>query len=294
MASARAFLCKDQLQCLICLDVFTDPVSTPCGHNFCMTCLREFWCRTLHYQCPVCKEEFVICPDLHVNAFISELVNQFLNQLPSKPKKVLCDSCTEKKVEALKSCLHCGLSFCSSHLIPHKTKAKLIRHKLMEPVENLENYICQKHERPLELFCRDCQTCVCEFCTDRDHMTHNTVPIEEKSEVMKNCLGPIKAEAQQMIQERLEMIADIKHSVELNKKITEKADLVKIFKALKICILRSQAELPKIMEEKQNAVERQAEEFIKDLEQEITELKWRKTELEQLLHTEDHLHLLQN
>ncbi|KAL7880913.1 hypothetical protein SRHO_G00031670 [Serrasalmus rhombeus] len=47
------------------------------------------------------------------------------------------------------------------------------------------------------------------------------------------------------------------------------------------------------MEEKQKAAERQAEEFIKELEQEITELKRRDTELEQLSHTEDHLHLLQ-
>ncbi|KAL7880554.1 hypothetical protein SRHO_G00028080 [Serrasalmus rhombeus] len=36
-----------------------------------------------------------------------------------------------------------------------------------------------------------------------------------------------------------------------------------------------------------------ADDFIKDLEQEITELKRRDTELEQLSHTEDHLHLLQ-
>jgi len=47
------------------------------------------------------------------------------------------------------------------------------------------------------------------------------------------------------------------------------------------------------MEQKQKAEEKQAEELIKELEQEITELKRRNTELEQLSHTEDHLHLLQ-
>ncbi|KAF4088740.1 hypothetical protein AMELA_G00058170 [Ameiurus melas] len=41
------------------------------------------------------------------------------------------------------------------------------------------------------------------------------------------------------------------------------------------CIERSQAELRKVMEEKQKAAEKQAEELIKDLEQEITELKRR-------------------
>ncbi|KAL0174189.1 hypothetical protein M9458_030157, partial [Cirrhinus mrigala] len=49
-----------------------------------------------------------------------------------------------------------------------------------------------------------------------------------------------------------------------------------------------------MMEQKQKAAEKQTEELIKDLEQEITELKMRDTELEQLSHTEDHLHLLQH
>ena len=73
----------------------------------------------------------------------------------------------------------------------------------------------------------------------------------------------------------------------------EKADSVEVFTALICSIERSQAELLEVMEEKQKAAERQAEEFIKELEQEITELKRRDTELEQLSHTEDHLHLLQ-
>ncbi|KAI2645107.1 Zinc-binding protein A33 [Labeo rohita] len=47
------------------------------------------------------------------------------------------------------------------------------------------------------------------------------------------------------------------------------------------------------MEEQQKTAEKQEEELIEELEQEITELKMRNTELEQLSHTEDHLHLLQ-
>ncbi|XP_060731503.1 pyrin-like [Tachysurus vachellii] len=108
-------------------------------------------------------------------------------------------------------------------------------------------------------------------------------------------LGNTQAEVQQMIQERLKKIQEIKHSIKLNEKTTEKekTDFVKIFSNLMSCIVRSQADLVNVMEEKQKAAERQAEEFIKELEQEITELKRRNTELEKLSHTEDHLHLLQ-
>ncbi|XP_053537688.1 E3 ubiquitin-protein ligase TRIM39 isoform X2 [Ictalurus punctatus] len=304
MASSSSFLCEDVLQCSICLDVFTDPVSTPCGHNFCMICLKEFWDSRSHCQCPMCKEEFPKRPELCVNTFISGLAAPFKKSVQVKSSSaaekptqslVLCDICCEKKCVAVKSCLICMTSYCKTHLEPHERVSSLKKHKLMEPVENLEDYICQKHERPLELFCKDDQTCVCQFCTETDHKTHNTVPIEEASGEKKTELGKTRAEVQQMIQERLKKIEEIKHSVERNKKNTEKekADGVEIFSALMRCIERSQAELLQVMEEKQKAAEKQAEELIKELEQEITELKRRNTDLEQISHTEDHLHLLQ-
>ncbi|XP_062850568.1 nuclear factor 7, brain-like [Trichomycterus rosablanca] len=305
MAFSSSFLSENQLQCSICLDVFTDPVSTPCGHNFCMICLKKYWDTSLICQSPVCQKEFPKRPELNVNTFISGLAAEFkksvqvksisaAEQLPSKPTNVLCDYCTEEKLEAVKSCLDCGVSYCNTHLMLHKTTAKLKKHKLIDPVQNLEDYNCQKHEKPLEMFCRDDQMCVCQFCMERDHKNHRTVPIEEESGVKKNQLGETQAEVQQMIQERLKKIDEIKTSVELNKKNTEKdkADSMKVFRSLMSCIERNQAELIKVMEEKQRAAERQAEEFIKDLEQEITELKRRNTELEQISNIEDHLHFL--
>ncbi|XP_053353522.1 E3 ubiquitin-protein ligase TRIM39-like [Clarias gariepinus] len=299
MASSSSVLCEDQLLCSICLDVFTDPVSTPCGHNYCMICLKKFWDSSSHCQCPVCKTSFSKRPELCVNTFISGLAAPFKKSVQVKSSRaaekptqylVLCEACCEKKCTAVKSCLTCMTSYCKTHLEPHERVSSLKKHKLIEPVENMEDYICQKHERPLELFCRDDQTCVCQFCTKAEHKTHNTVPIEEESAEKKTEMEKTRAEVQQMIQERLKKIEEIKHSKNTEK---EKADVVEIFSALMLCIEKSQAELLKVMEERQKAAERQAEEFIKDLEQEITELKRRNTELERLSHTEDHLQLLQ-
>ncbi|XP_072544041.1 E3 ubiquitin-protein ligase TRIM39-like [Salminus brasiliensis] len=183
--------------------------------------------------------------------------------------------------------------FLSAWVVPSREKGH--KHKLINPVENLEDYICQEHEKPLELFCRDDQMCVCQFCTMTGHKTHNTVPIEEESGQKKTQLGKTQTEVQQMIQDRQKKIREIRHSAELRKRNTEKeiSDSVEVFTALMRSIERSQAELLEVMEEKQKAAERQAEDLIKDLEQEITELQRRDTELEQLSHTEDHLHLLQ-
>ncbi|KAK1784422.1 hypothetical protein P4O66_012047, partial [Electrophorus voltai] len=110
-------------------------------------------------------------------------------------------------------------------------------------------------------------------------------------------LRKIQLEVQKMILKRLK-IKKIGHSVELQKKITEKeiADSIEIFTALICSIERNQSELIHVMEEKQKAagrLKRQAEGLIKELEQEITDLKKRDIELEQLSHTEDHIHLLQ-
>ncbi|XP_053537891.1 zinc-binding protein A33 isoform X2 [Ictalurus punctatus] len=292
---SSSLLSEDQLQCLVCLNVFTDPVTTPCGHNFCKSCLTQRWEKSQHCHCPLCKEKFTKRPELKINTTLRGVADHFKKKSsPDKPE-VLCDACTGEKLKALKCCLDCCASLCETHLEFHNNMPKHKKHKLINPVENMEAYICQKHERALELFCRDDQTCVCKFCTEGDHKNHNTVPIEEENRERKTQLEKTQTDVQQMIQDRLKKLQEIKHSVELSKRSTEKekADSVEVFTALIRSIERSQAELLDVMEEKQKAAERQAEGLIKELEQEITVLKRRDTELEQLSHTEEHLHLLQ-
>ncbi len=109
------------------------------------------------------------------------VVQHFEEKLNLGRPEVFCDICDERKQKAVKSCLMCQSSYCETHLEPHHRVQRLKKHKLINAVENLEDYICQKHQRPLELFCRDDQTCVCVFCTEGDHRSHNTVPIEEES-----------------------------------------------------------------------------------------------------------------
>ncbi|XP_058250362.1 E3 ubiquitin-protein ligase TRIM39-like [Hemibagrus wyckioides] len=292
---SSSLLSEEQLLCSICLDVFTDPVTTPCGHNFCKSCLTQCWEKSQHCQCPLCKEKFTKRPELKINTTLREVAELFKKKSASDKPEVLCDGCNGEKLKALKSCLDCCASFCKTHLEFHNHVPSFKKHKLINPVEKLEDYICQKHERAVELFCRDDQTCVCQFCTETDHKNHNTVPIEEESREKKTQLVKTQTDVQQMIQDRVKKIKEIKHSVDQSKRSTEKekADSVEVFTALIRSIERSQAELLEVMEEKQKAAERQAEGLIKELEQEITVLKRRDTELEQLSHTEEHLHLLQ-
>ncbi|KAM4614743.1 zinc finger protein RFP-like isoform 2-T2 [Polymixia lowei] len=309
MASASCLLSEEQFLCSICLDVFTNPVSIPCGHNFCKTCITQHWDSNVLWRCPLCNKLFNTRPELQVNTFISEMAAEFrksvqvkANSCPdqqyqqcAKPGDVPCDYCTETMIKAVKSCLVCLASYCETHLEPHQRVAGLKRHKLIDPVENLEDRMCKKHNKPLELFCKTEQMCVCQFCTESDHKLHLVVPLKEEYEGKKAQLGKTGAEVQQMIQERQLKIQEVKHSVELSKEDADReiADSVEVFTALMSSIERSQAELIETIEEKQKSTEKKAEGLIKELEQEISELMKRSTELEQLSHTEDHLHLLQ-
>nr|XP_055029125.1 E3 ubiquitin-protein ligase TRIM39-like isoform X1 [Misgurnus anguillicaudatus]XP_055029184.1 E3 ubiquitin-protein ligase TRIM39-like isoform X1 [Misgurnus anguillicaudatus] len=292
--SSSSVSLSEELQCCICLDVFSDPVSTPCGHNFCRICLKQCWDNSQIYSCPYCKETFSKRPELNINTALREVTLIFKEKFSLRRSEVLCDVCDERKLKALKSCLMCQRSYCQTHLDLHE-KMSLKKHKLLDPVENIKDYICEKHERPLELFCRDDQTCVCVFCTDGDHKNHNTVPLEEESKEKKTQLMKTQTDIQQMIQKRIKKIQDIKHSAELRKRSREqeKAASVEVFSDLIRSIERCQTELLEMMEEEQKAEEKQDEDLIKDLEQEITELKWRDSELEKITHSEDHLHLVQ-
>ncbi|XP_077935798.1 E3 ubiquitin-protein ligase TRIM39 [Gasterosteus aculeatus] len=308
MASANYGPSEDQFLCSICLDVFTHPVTTPCGHNFCINCINEHWNTSDQNLCPMCNKDFITRPDLRVNTFISEMVVQFRQsaqqkassssseQQESKPGEVPCDVCTGTKVRALKSCLVCLVSYCETHLEPHLTASRLKRHQLMDPVENLEGRMCTKHDKPLELFCKSDQTCVCMLCTVLDHKMHDVVPLKEEYEEKKVELKKTEAEIQQMIQKRRLKIQEIKHSVDLSEEDAgrEKAEGVQVFTDLMESVGRGLKQLLKTIEEKQEATKKQAEAFIRELEEEISELMKRSAEVEQLSLSEDHLHLLQS
>ncbi|KAM3864342.1 E3 ubiquitin-protein ligase TRIM39-like [Diretmus argenteus] len=307
MSAASSLLSEEQFLCSICLDVFTHPVTIPCGHNYCKSCITQHWDIDAQCQCPMCKEIFERRPELRVNTFISEMAAHYRksaqkkasscpDQHCAKPGEVPCDVCTGTKLKALKSCLVCLTSYCETHLEPHRRITGLKRHKLIDPVENLEDRMCKKHDRPLELFCKTEQMCICQFCTETDHKLHHIVPLTEEYEGKKTELGKTEAEIQQMIQERQVKIQEINQSVELSKEEANReiSDSVLVFTALVQSVERGQAELIQMIEEKQKATEKQAEGFIKELEQEISELLKRTTEVQQLSHTEDQLHLLQS
>ncbi|XP_071385651.1 E3 ubiquitin-protein ligase TRIM39-like [Centroberyx affinis] len=316
-----SMLSVEQFQCCICLDIFTDPVSIPCGHNLCLGCIKGYWDMRCTAECPLCKETFKNRPELRINRGLADITEHFRRSLKGKPHRgedvntvvspgtekcssgqrigadeVPCDICHGNKLTAVKSCLVCQASYCENHLIPHQRETALKGHRVTDPATFTIRNLCRKHNKRLEMFCKKDQTPLCITCIYRDHKDHKPVPMEEESKRIKSQLKKTETEFQQMIKSRLRKMEEIKHSLELSKKSTEREieGSIQVFSMLISAIERHQAGLIEEIKEKQKAAERRAEGLLNQLEQEISELQRRSSELKHLEHTENHLHLLQS
>ncbi|XP_036374775.1 tripartite motif-containing protein 16-like isoform X3 [Megalops cyprinoides] len=320
MAAAGDLLDQDQFSCSICLDLLKDPVTIPCGHSYCMDCIKGCWDQgdqTGVYSCPQCRQTFAPRPILGRNTMLAEVVEKLktteLQAAPpahcyAGPGDVACDVCTGRKRKATKSCLECLASYCEMDLMLHEKlnrgKAMLMetaghpakRHKLIEATAQLEEKICSRHCMPLEVYCRSDQQCICLLCVMDEHRGHDTVSAAAEMTVKQSQLGETQRKSQQRIQEREKELQDLRQAVKSLTRSAQAAveDSERIFTELIRSIERRRSEVKELIRDQEKAAVSWSIGLLERLEQEIAELKRRDAEMEQLLQAEDHIHFLQN
>ncbi|XP_028256670.1 E3 ubiquitin-protein ligase TRIM39-like [Parambassis ranga] len=303
MASASSLLCEEQFLCSICLHVFTDPVTTPCGHNYCKSCITEYWNSCDLAQCPLCKERFRCRPQLRVNTGFRDMVENFSkmgvndgDDIFAKPGEVPCDICSVPKLKAQKTCLVCKVSYCQPHLESHRRVKRLKKHRLTDPVSKPEERVCMKHGKIMNLFCSEDQVCVCFMCMMDNHVTHNAIPLEEAYRKKRAWIESVMPYANMMENSKTTTAEKTKHSFQQKKKESDKeiSDIKDTFRALEATLQRNQVELIDQIQEEQKRVERHTEAYIRHLEGDAAELKRARIKMEQALQTEDHFHFLKN
>ncbi|XP_071761631.2 E3 ubiquitin/ISG15 ligase TRIM25-like [Centroberyx gerrardi] len=308
MAQQGIQLDETKFCCSICLDLLKDPVTIPCGHSYCMSCIESCWDeedqKKIH-SCPQCRQTFTPRPVLMKNTMLAELVEDLkktgLQAAPpdrcyAGPGDVACDVCTGRKLKAIKSCLMCPASYCEQHLQPHYDVAPLKKHKLVEATMKLQENICSRHDEVMKIFCRTDQQCICYLCSMDEHKGHDTVSAAAEWTERQKELGVSRQKIQQRIQNRKKDVKVLQQEVKAINLSADKAveDSEKIFTELVRLIEKRSSDVKEQIRSRQKAEASRAEELQEKLKQEIAELRRKDAELEQLSHTEDHTHFLHN
>ncbi|XP_028658765.2 tripartite motif-containing protein 16-like isoform X2 [Erpetoichthys calabaricus] len=303
MAEAQLGGLQDEFTCLVCLYTLNDPVTIPCGHNFCLKCLTDCWDQSQECSCPQCRHTFTTRPELNRNTQLNEVIKRYkrprlsppLSQNYAGPGDVECDFCTGKKFRAVKSCLTCMASYCQTHLQPHYEVAALKHHKLVDPDRNLKEKFCGKYQKSLEMFCRTDKTFICLMCAVNEHNSHEKSALETEREGKKKQLVETQSEIRKRLEDKEKKLKKTRSTVE-EMKVSVKQKMEehdKSFTALIQCIEEAHKKLTeKIREQEKRNIEK-AEGVMEQLEKEIEELKRKDVELKKLSETKDHVHFLQ-
>ncbi|XP_073506410.1 E3 ubiquitin/ISG15 ligase TRIM25-like [Phyllobates terribilis] len=220
MASAGL---RKELECSVCLTLYTDPVTLRCGHNFCRVCIDQ----NLNtqdgdgvYSCPECREEFQERPMLKRNVTLHNIVEDFLStHLPQEEiNGIRCTYCVDSPAPAVRSCLHCEASLCDKHLRVHSQGAE---HVLTDPSTSLENRKCSVHKKILEYYCTEDAACICVYCSAGEHRGHRVEMLDEASEKKKK--KKLRNVLQKLITKRKKTEERVQSLEEQRRKAQEKA-----------------------------------------------------------------------
>ncbi|XP_038568637.1 E3 ubiquitin/ISG15 ligase TRIM25-like isoform X2 [Micropterus salmoides] len=310
MAQANISVTENQFRCPVCLEILKDPVSTPCGHTYCMSCINNYWdqANSGQFRCPQCRETFSPRPVLRRNTVLAEVVDKLkLSEMITAPElymggvgEVPCDFCpVESKLRAGKSCLVCLASFCELHVLPHREVGTLRRHKLVAAVECLAERLCAQHRLGLEPAGgdSDAEAAVewigdCPLCEADQEEVHNVDAQRARRQLQLQ-------ESQRMVQGRtrsgereLEEFQQNLESLKVSVS-TVLEDSEALFADMALRLEKTKAEVRARLEAKERAVVGRAERDMEMLEKDLEELRRRDKEISQLLQSDDNAHFIQ-
>ncbi|XP_075715893.1 E3 ubiquitin/ISG15 ligase TRIM25-like [Rhinoderma darwinii] len=293
MASADL---RDELLCSICLNIFTDPVTLRCGHNFCRVCIDQILNSQDEsgvYSCPECREEFQERPALQRNINLHNVAERVLSTQPRQEEitGICCTYCIHAPVPAVKSCLLCEASLCDNHL---KVHSKAAEHVLTEPSTSQENRKCPVHKKILEYYCPEEAACICVYCSAGEHRGHQVEMLDEASEKKERLRNVL----QKLITKREGTEEKVQSLEELWRKAQEKAAgeeervtalFIDIRRRLDDLEMRVQSEISRQEEQ----VSLSVSELIQKLEIKKEELSRKMRDIEELCNMTDPLTVLQ-
>ncbi|XP_077130174.1 E3 ubiquitin/ISG15 ligase TRIM25-like [Ranitomeya variabilis] len=288
---------RDELNCSICLSLYTDPVSLRCGHNFCRSCIvsvLDAQEAAGGYSCPDCRAEYPERPALEKKRKLRNIVERFSSTQPDMEEtRIFCTYCIKSPVPAVRTCLHCESSLCDDHLTAHN---KALDHILTEPTGSFGNKKCSHHKKVLEYYCPQDSACLCvSCCLVGEHRGHRVELLDEASEkkIRKlreylDELNPQKAEIQAKVQNLQDRKRNIQEKASDNKKKTSK-----IFMDIKKKLEMAEEKVLNEVSRQEEKIVSQISHLIKKLEIQKDELSRKMHHVEEMCHVTDPIRFLQ-
>ncbi|XP_075608218.1 LON peptidase N-terminal domain and RING finger protein 1 isoform X2 [Balearica regulorum gibbericeps] len=103
-------------ECSLCMRLFFEPVTTPCGHTFCKGCLER--CLDHAPQCPLCKEslkEYLASRKYSITELLEELIMKYLADELHERKRIHAEETAEHSNFADYGCM---LQIRNVHFLP--------------------------------------------------------------------------------------------------------------------------------------------------------------------------------
>ncbi|KAM5135099.1 E3 ubiquitin/ISG15 ligase TRIM25-like [Mantella aurantiaca] len=208
---------REELNCSICLEIYMDPVTLRCGHNFCRICIKDFL-KTQEaagvYSCPECREEFQDCSDMRKNKTLDNIAQHFLStQSDWQMTEIYCTYC-ETTVAAVKTCLQCETSMCEDHLRKHN---KSVQHALIPPSRTARDRKRSALNKIPECHCTKESAGICRH--HGEHRGHQVESLDE--EKLKKFLEKLTTKKDETVEKVQKLQEHMREVEEKAAKITE-------------------------------------------------------------------------
>ncbi|XP_059832693.1 LON peptidase N-terminal domain and RING finger protein 3-like isoform X4 [Hypanus sabinus] len=156
------------LECSLCMRLLYEPITTPCGHTFCLKCIER--CMDHSPKCPLCKEvlpEYQTLRKYSRTSLIEELIAHYLPEELAERKRVNDDEMAElSNLNKAVPIFICTMAYpnvpCPLHIF--EPCYRLMIRRCMEfgnkqfgmcmsdPIKGFADYGCMLEVRSVELF----------------------------------------------------------------------------------------------------------------------------------------------
>ena len=178
------------LECSICLQIFQDARSLPCGHTFCLQCIQK----TNNQLCSLCKKEWSLSANGYQGPQKNFIVESIISSLPCVSQCALAESSSHGPVESF--CVDCWDPLCEKCALGHNQFSRMTKTHVIKKLIDIDQsdvvqhnqkraLLCSQHKGEIiKFFCTNCKQFICSTChVLSSHNGHRCTSVEEEDDI---------------------------------------------------------------------------------------------------------------